>query len=406
MSKTLDLVRANNGRRQELMDEVREIEATVVAEKRTYDADEQGAIDQRYAELKEIDERMSAQLDLESRGQSIDLAATGLGALLADRDEAEARAAAPDHRSFGERFVEARGESAFDKSERFVAGGLEMRAVLDTGSFLAQPERAPGVVAPLDQRTYLADLLPRTPTNANSLEYVQDSTDYSTNPAVAVAEGASKPEGGLTLTEVTDPIRTIAVWAQMTRQAAEDAAEVSSYLDGRLRYQLRRAVDRDLLAGNGTAPNIRGLLNRSGILTVAPAAIEDVAVTVRKAVTAVENAESVGEIIVLNPADAEAFDLTHYGSAGLNAVPNVAGASASTAWGLRQVRMPQIPVGTALVLDPTAVMVRDRMQPTAYWSDSHGGTFILNVLTLLLELRLGLQVFQPKGICKITFKTS
>ena len=84
MSKTLDLVRANNGRRQELMDEVREIEATVVAEKRTYDADEQGAIDQRYAELKEIDERMSAQLDLESRGQSIDLAATGLGALLAD----------------------------------------------------------------------------------------------------------------------------------------------------------------------------------------------------------------------------------------------------------------------------------------------------------------------------------
>lgn len=402
MSDALTLVRANHTARTDKMGELREIDEKVTAEDRTYNDTEQGRIEELRSQLAEIDGRISAQLEIESRGQEIEQAANGLSGLLSARDAAEKLAAEPDTRTPGQRYLEAReaGASPFD---RVHFDGLEMRAVLESDDLLAQPQRTPGIVGFQPQRTYLSDLLPHAATTGNSVEYVVDNTDYTSNTATEVAEAASKPEGAVTLAEVNDPVRTIAVWQELTRQAAEDAGESSAYIDTILRERLRRRLDVQLAAGNGTAPNIKGMGARAGILTVAPAAQEDAAVSIRKALTAMEQADSVGEIIVMNPADAEIFDLTHYATAGLTATPNVSGPSSQTAWGLRQIRMPQIASGTALVIDPTAVMVRDRMQPSAYITDSHSDRFVKNILTLLLELRVALQVFRPKGICKITF---
>ena len=66
-----------------------------------------------------------------------------------------------------------------------------------------------------------------------------------------------------------------------------------------------------------------------------------------------EHDESVPEIIVLNPADAELFDLTNATSAGLHAVMDndstgtgaLAGGPSRTAWGLTQVHSTAITAG-------------------------------------------------------------
>jgi hypothetical protein len=116
-----------------------------------------------------------------------------------------------------------------------------------------------------------------------------------------------------------------------------------------------------------------------------------------------EQDEAVPEIVVLNPADAELFDLTHYDADGLHAVPNVAGSGARTSWGLTQVRSTAVASGTAVLIDPMAVAVLDRQQVTAYMTDSHASNFVANILTLLLEARLGLAVFDPAGVCAVTF---
>ena len=55
------------------------------------------------------------------------------------------------------------------------------------------------------------------------------------------------------------------------------------------------------------------------------------------------------------------------------------------------------------VIDPMALTVFDRQQPTAYLTDSHASNFTSNILTLLLEARLGLALFNPLGVCKTTF---
>ena len=129
--------------------------------------------------------------------------------------------------------------------------------------------------------------------------------------------------------------------------------------------------------------------------------------SIRHGIRLMEDLESTPEIIVLNPADAELFDLSNAATAGLHAVnalsDEAGGSVARTAWGLRQVHSTAIAAGTALLIDPMAVTVFDRQQPTAYLTDSHASNFTSNILTLLLEARLGLAVFIPSGICKITF---
>ena len=90
---------------------------------------------------------------------------------------------------------------------------------------------------------------------------------------VGVAEGAAKPQAGLTLAVIQEPTPTIAAWANMTRQAAADVPMLQGYLDMRLRYALKRTVDKQVIAGTG-ANQIQGLTGRSGIVTYAPGTAE------------------------------------------------------------------------------------------------------------------------------------
>jgi HK97 family phage major capsid protein len=265
----------------------------------------------------------------------------------------------------------------------------------------------------LDRRVYLVDLLNRIPVSTGSVEYVQDITPLADLPdkAAETTEGSAKPQAGVTLQLNVEPIATVPAWVNLTRQAAADVPMIQGYLDTRLRYALKRRLDLQVIAGDGNLPNIKGLQNRSGILTYAPGGAEARAISIRHAIRLMEDKEAVPEIIVLNPADAELFDLTNSTSAGLHAVMDndatgtgaFAGPPARTAWGLTQVHSTAIASGTALLLDPTAVSLLDRMQPTAYMTDSHASNFTANILTLLLELRAGLALFAPPGVLKLTF---
>jgi len=235
---------------------------------------------------------------------------------------------------------------------------------------------------------------------------VQDTSPLAdlANKAVEVSEGSAKPQAGVTLAAQSDPVATIAAWVNITRQAASDNGQIMSYLDTKLRYSLKRRADGQAINGDGNSPNLKGLLQRSGIATCAPGSTEARYKSIRHAITIGEQAESIYEIIVLNPADAELFDLANEASAGIHAqLEGAPLAMQPTAWGLRVVKSNAIASGTGMLVDPTAVMVWDRQQPTAYMTDSHSTNFTSNILTLLLELRMALTLFDPKGVCAVTF---
>jgi HK97 family phage major capsid protein len=414
----LSIVAANHKARVELRSQIAEIDEKATKENRPYSDEESAQITEARSKLAAIDERIGANLEIALRSEQQADGMAHLAGVLADRESGSLI----DTRSIGERFTSDEdyrswAESGANGGFRREYEGFDLRSVSDTttgstsGGALTRPERIGRIGQDfLDRKVYLVDLLPHLNTNQGSIEYVQDKSPLAdmANKAVEVTEGSAKPQAGITTAVITEPVRTIAAWANITRQVAADVPQVTSYLDGRLRYSLKRRTDLQIISGDGSAPNIKGLENRSGILTNAPGSAEDRAKTIRHSITVMEQAESVPEIIVLNPADAELFDLTNYASAGLHVFPDDGTGALQTgpsrsAWGLTQVHSTAIASGTALLIDPTAVAVVDRQQATAYMTDSHASNFTSNLLTLLLELRVGLALFNPAGVLMATF---
>lgn len=411
MPSHLELVRANYSRRSDLQGELRDIDEAATTDSREYTEVESARIDEIRSELTQIEARITANLEMAERNEQIDNGLSRLLGTIVDRDHSDL----PDTRSIGERFVEnyegwltagARGSFGVDMD------GVSLRAVTDTttgatsgGAFIV-PERLARVGQDnLDRQVFLVDQLPHIAISTGSVEYVQDKSPLAdmADKAAETTEGSAKPQAGITTAVVTEAAATIAAWVNITRQVAADVPQIQSYLDNRLRYSLHRRVDGQAIGGNGTAPNLKGLANRTGIVTYAPATAEARNVSIRHAITLGEQAEAVYQIIVLNPADAELFDLSNSTTAGLHAVMDLAGPSARTAWGLTQVRSNAVASGTALLVDPMAVGVLDRQAPTAYMTDSHASNFTSNILTLLLEARVGLALFDPSGVAKVTF---
>src|SRR5690606_5722343 len=94
----------------------------------------------------------------------------------------------------------------------------------------------------LDRRVFLTDLLPTIPVSTGSVEYVQDESPLAdlADKAAETDEGSNKPQAGPTMDVVTEPIRTVAAWMNITRQALSDVPQLRGYLDNRLRYSIKR----------------------------------------------------------------------------------------------------------------------------------------------------------------------
>ena len=407
----IDIVKANWDARMEHRSVLSEIDELCTAEQRDYTDDERAKVDEARSALEGIDARISENLKMEVRSQEIEDGMSRFLGAVADNGQVE------DQRSFGARFVDSDEYRSWSDAggrghiPQIPVDGMDWRSVTDvtsgttSGGALVQNQRLARVGQDfLDRKTWLIDLLPTIPING-PVEYVQDQSPLAdfANKAVEVAETSAKPQAGPTLAVISESPAVIAAWVNITRQIAADAPQLQAYLDSRLRYTLKRRADGQVINGDGNSPNLSGLLDRSGILTEAPGGSEARAVTIRKGITTMEENESVPEIIVLNPGDHELFDLLNVSSAGLHATPDLTAPPSGTAWGLRVVKSNAIASGTAMLIDPMALAVLDRQQPTAYTTDSHGTNFTSNILTLLLELRLGLALFDPDGVLKVTF---
>ena len=72
------------------------------------------------------------------------------------------------------------------------------------------------------------------------------------------AEGAMKSQFDLDLVEATVNVETIAGWLRVTRKAMNNIPGFVSFLQARLPEKFQRALDAQILYGNGTTPNLKG----------------------------------------------------------------------------------------------------------------------------------------------------
>ena len=278
----------------------------------------------------------------------------------------------------------------------------EVRALFATANFPSQPTRVPGIQTPnVDTPLTILDLVDRQGITSNVVEWVQEDT--VPGGAAEVAEGGVKPESSWAVSLQTTVAATIAHWVNITRQALSDEAQIQGYINGRLTYGLLKRLNAQLLNGNGTAPNLRGILNTSGIGAYVSPAAEDPLISIRKARTVAELSEYAPDAVVLHPTDWQKVELSTDTTGAFKAVTQVGDGLAPRVWGLRVVVTTNIAAATFLVggfREGATLWEREGVE--IYITDSHASNFTSNILTLLAEMRAALSVWRPKAFVKGT----
>lgn len=143
---------------------------------------------------------------------------------------------------------------------------LELKAVGDmgtanvTGGSRYGQVMAPGIRERQNRKVHLSDILPGGAIGpGNTFTFMRENGNGE-GAIAPVAEGAMKPQLDLDLIEATVNVETIAGWLRVTRKAMNNIPGFISFLQSRLPQKFQNALDNQILYGNGTTPNIKGIL--------------------------------------------------------------------------------------------------------------------------------------------------
>jgi HK97 family phage major capsid protein len=261
---------------------------------------------------------------------------------------------------------------------------------------LVRTTRLPGVVALPQRRMTVRDLLSPGRMDGSTLEYVKE-TGF-TNNAAPVAENAVKPESSMKFDLVTTSAKVIAHWVKASRQILDDASQLQSIVDQRLRYGLAYVEEQQLLNGDGTGQNLLGIVPQASAytapITVSGATIID---QIRLALLQAELAEYPSTGIVMNPKDWTRVELLK-DSQGRYIIGNPQGNAAASLWGIPVVITPAMQEDKFLTgAFRLGAQLFDRWEARVEVSTENQDDFIRNMVTILAEERLALAVYRPEA---------
>lgn len=127
---------------------------------------------------------------------------------------------------------------------------------------------APGIIEPNKRKVHVRSLLPVGSAGPGNTYTFMREEGEGEGAIAPTAETGTKPQFDLDLKEATVKFEWIAGWLRVTRKAMNNIPGFLSYLNSRLPEKLLRAEDKQLLVGDGTSPNISGIMD-SGNFTAA-----------------------------------------------------------------------------------------------------------------------------------------
>lgn len=330
-------------------------------------------------------------------------------------------------KSIGEQFTSSEGFKNIRKGGRFSTGGVDLSTpgVGAKATFteaagaggLIVPQYSQQVVDILFRRLVVADLYPSGQISSPTYIYPKESS--VTNAAAAVAEGGLKPASDLNIVQVTEKLSKVATTLKVSDETLEDVPATQAYINGRLTLFVQLTEEDQLLNGNGTAPNMPGLLNRSGMQTAIAAggtSQPTIADGIFQQMTAIRfNAFVEPDAMVINPLDWQTLRLTKDQNGQYYAGGPFTGAYGGgqgvnppeSLWGLKAVVTPAIARGTVLIgsWSMCAQLFR-RGGLTVEATNSNEDDFLHNLVAIRAEERLLQAVYRPGGFGTVTVPTS
>lgn len=274
-------------------------------------------------------------------------------------------------------------------------------AVTQTTAYPSLPGRRPGIVPLITQPIDVLDVIPMVPVSTDTVEFVYEKT--FTNTAVETAEADAAGEGTVELDKTSVSISWLPFTLPATRQLLADEPRMQAFIQDRLLLGIRQRLQTEVIDGNGTPPNIKGMLNWSGVLTQDSGAFAKPDI-IHKAKTAIRIATKMAyepNVLCMHPADYEELALSKSTTSG-DYYFGGPQADSVTVWGLVPIVSTAVSEGNPFVFASQAVELYVREGITVQVSDSHDDHFVKGIVDFLASGRFGLGVLQPKGICEIT----
>lgn len=279
------------------------------------------------------------------------------------------------------------------------------------GSAGPQAIRIPGIKAFGRPPLQVRDLFPNeSVSSGDSVEYAQQTGfDRATGLAVMESNAADDATGLKKQSSVKWELATayfewIATWIAVTRQTLSNGDLIRSFIDNQGRLMLAIEEEEQLINGNGTRPNISGILDQGSVQTLDLTGednLDGIRVARRMVKSGVSRLDPT--FVIVNPEDSEGIDLLKDGMGlyrGGNPIGNFT--FDQSVWRLARAESEALAVGTAIVGSGAAATVYEREPIRVLTADQHADFFVRNIAVLLFEERLGFPIYFPTAFVDVT----
>jgi HK97 family phage major capsid protein len=202
-----------------------------------------------------------------------------------------------------------------------------------------------------------------------------------------------------------EPVRKVAHWIPISEELLEDAPAVASYIDARMRYGLQRKEDQQLLYGTGVAPQVLGIMARTGLAAdVVRGASENNADAILRQITTIEAATGLPVSgIIMNPLawgsiiSSKTLDGNYLAGGPFGSL------TAPMLWSRPVALTDQVISTTAIVgafKSATQIFRHGGIRVNS--TNAHADYFIRNLVALRAEERFALAVTRPSAIGEVT----
>lgn len=350
-----------------------------------------------------------------------------LGEMFTDSDEFKALDGGRAGLTMGKPFeidsadVVSLGNGFYGYGKKDVYSGLSTQTIsMGVGTVVQFDPTVPRPQRP----TRVRDLFPAAATSANLIDFFR-VTGFAENggrgAAAPVPERDTsvtpnvfglKPKSTLQFTSDQAPVRTIAHWEAAHRNVLADTPQLQNVINNELLYGLALEEDDQILNGDGTNENLRGILATPGILAYTqandgatpPVATETKPDALRRAATLVMLAYYDPTGYVMHPYDWEDIELTKDSQGRYILVTNITIGAQAQVWRQPVVATSAMNEGTFLSgAFGLGAQLYDRQQASVRVSESHEDFFVRNAVAILCEERLALAVKRPESFVKGSF---
>lgn len=304
-------------------------------------------------------------------------------------------------KGLGDLFVESAAFKSHQRGRDSQSATLDVnvKTLMETSSGWApQSERRDRLVEMNFQPLRITDVVPTSTSEAQVIDYWEETT--ASDNAAATSEGGTYAEAELELTLRTVPMSKITSWLPVTDEQLKYQSRARAHIGGRLGLFVQRETARQVMAGNGTPPNISGFLDRA-IQTLAMGT-DTLTKRILLAMTKIREEGGEPDAMVINPLDWYTLRTEEDGTGNFALGPATLSGLVNP-WGLTPVVTASVSQGTVLVGDFAAHSELIFGQGVdVQVSNSHSDYFIKGKQAIRADLYATLAVYRPAAFCSIT----